>query len=174
MDPKSTPLHTAQDKLFLRQATPFDLPPILALLEDYKEGFQEDGESLDYEEIAQSIQEGNIWVIDEWDYAVGAVSFSDIKPGISAVIHLIVRPEYLRRVLKLKLIEQSFNIAFKELGVGKIKALPMETQKTAIKLLNRFKFYRIGIFRNETKQRGKFVDIIAFELHKKFWERHNG
>jgi RimJ/RimL family protein N-acetyltransferase len=159
-------------RLHLRPALPKDIPPLWRLMEDYQHRFFNDFDTLDREWIQALVQSGELITIDDAGYAVGVIWFSDQLADLHAEIHLLIQPQALRLALKQQLFAEILDKAFYLLQVRKIKAIAMETQVGAIKLLRRLKFKQNGLFRNETKVKGKAVDVFTFELHRKFWEKY--
>ncbi len=159
-----TPLET-------RPAVLEDLPPLAALLEDYRGFYFDDYALYDHDFLKQLIHTNELIMIDYQGYPVGVVWFSDKVADLHVSVHLLLRPEYLRKALKQDLFSALIHEAFYSLGVSKIKALALETQRMAIKLLRKYKFKHNAIFRNETRQHGKKIDVFAFELHRHYWEK---
>lgn len=157
--------------LKLRKPETFDLPPLYALADDYKHKAMDDYDVFNAE-VVKEILQGHTLVIDEYGYAVGAIWFDDVIDDLRGTVHLMVRPRYMPKVLEQELIPQAFDWAFKNLKIGKILAYPMHTQKTALKLLRKYRFYEHKPWHKHTKVKGTKVDVIMFELRKSFWEKN--
>lgn len=160
-----------------RLATSEDLPVLWRLLDDYKAGFTLDSDAPLTPTFARNILNGPCWTIaDSDDYAVGFVWFTDID-ALHAISHVLIEPQALRGVLKKKLIEAVLTEAFTRLGSNrslpfKLMGKPDLSQSVAIKLLKRLQFKQNGLYRNHVLRNGKALDVFAFELHRKYWERH--
>jgi RimJ/RimL family protein N-acetyltransferase len=157
--------------LRLRKAELHDIPPLWVMIEDYKHLFFDDYDELDQGWIKELVLFEQLIIIEGDAYPVGVVWFSDRVADLHATIHLLIRPQYLRQAVQQKLFFDILDKAFYSLNIKKIKAFAMEHQKGAIRLLKICKFKQNGLFRNDTRFRGKLTDIFAFELHRKFWEK---
>lgn len=161
----------------LRDAQDFDFPPLYALIEDYQEIALDDYDArITPQRVQEIFSTGVVFVFDLHGYAVGGIWFDEFVDDLHCTAHIMVRPRHLKSVLRNDLIGQALDRVF-EAGIKKIKAEPMETQQTGIKLLKRYRFKHTGISRNETRQNGKMIDVIRYELHGKFrkkWKKLNG
>lgn len=160
--------------LTLRPPTPLDLPPLYNLAEDTAGKFLDDYHVFDLP-YAQSILESpHTLVIDDSGFACGAFWFTEIRDDLHAQFHLLVRPDCWRKVLAQNVPAQGVDAAFERLGVGKLLAQALHTQKSAIRLLRRHGFFEHRPWRKHTRQGGVKVDVINFELKRSYWEKHRG
>lgn len=159
--------------LTLRAPSPLDLPPLYTLAVDHQSKFLDDFSEFDAGHAHELLSLPGTLVFDDYGYAAGAAWFTERKADLRATMHLLVRPEAWRAVIKQNLIADVLENAFETLGVAKILAEPMSTQKGAIKLLRKHKFYEHKPFYKHTKHNGVIVDVILFELRRNFW-RKNG
>lgn len=157
--------------LILRPPTPHDLPPLYNLAMDERDKFLDDYTTFDLEYAKVVVTSPHALVIDDYGYAAGIVWFDDTREDLHTSMHVLVKPEYWKQVIKLDLLPQAADWAFDNMGVGKILAEPMSTQKGAIKLLRKYKFYEHKPFYKHTKQKGVIVDVIHFELRKNYWRK---
>lgn len=160
--------------LHLRPANPLDLPPLYALAEDHKHKFLDDYTTFSPDYARLLLADENTLVIDDgYGYAVGAFWFDDTRDDLHTTIHMLIRPEYYRALVKADLGKLSADHAFYKMGVARIYAFPMHTQTNAIKYLKRYGFYSHLPWRSHTKQGGKRVDTIFMELKKSNWEKRS-
>jgi RimJ/RimL family protein N-acetyltransferase len=110
-------------------------------------------------------------IIDDHGYAAGVIWFDDTVDNLRTAMHILIRPEYWRPVIQQDILPQAATKTFEKLGVGKILAFPMSTQKTAIRVLRRYGFYEHKPWLKHTRQNGVKVDVIMFELRRKYWEK---
>lgn len=160
--------------LKLRPASPFDTPPLMALLADHKDKFLDDFDTFDPAIVQDVINSGTSLVIDDHGYAAGVFYFNDQVDDLRATIHLLVRPEYMRQLIKQDLVSQALDFAFDELKVKKIIAEAMSSQKNALKLLRKYRFYEHKPWYKHTRHAGEIVDVIRFELRRTNWRGRNG
>lgn len=160
--------------LLLRPANHLDLPPLMALAHDFKNLFLDDYSELEMEDVADVVKSGRAFVFDLHGYAVGCIWFDEVLDDLHCQVHVLVRPEYLRQVLKQDFIGLSIDWAFEQLKVGKVKARTMSTEKSAIKLLRRFKFKDAAPVFKETRHNGVKVDMIHWEMRRNWWLKDRG
>jgi RimJ/RimL family protein N-acetyltransferase len=158
--------------LSIRPPSPLDLPPLYALAVDHKGKFLDDYSDFDADFARYVLALPGTLIMDDYGYAAGVAWFDDQVDDLRATMHLLVRPEAWRQVIKQGLLPAVVDSAFDTLGVAKILAEPMSSQKGAIKLLRKYKFYEHKPFYKHTKQGGIIVDTILFELRRKFWRQH--
>ncbi len=158
--------------IVIRSIHPDDGPAVWALLDDYRPMFQDDYETLSPGWVLSLVNSGEPLVLEAEGYPIGMAWYSDIRMQLHAMIHVLFRPQYLRAILKQGLLESVLDYGFQTLDLRKIKAMAMSTQTTAIKLLRRYQFKQCGLFRKETRQHGKLIDVLAFELSRGYWKRH--
>jgi RimJ/RimL family protein N-acetyltransferase len=158
--------------LTLRPASPLDLPPLEELLINHKHLFYDDYDAYSREFLISLVQSGELYVVDYYGLAIGAVWYHSQLDGLHLSLSFLILPSYLRKALKAGVIDAVIDIAFDVFEVEKIKALAMETQKGAIGLLKKYKFKQVAYLWNETKKNGKKIDVIGFELRKKFWKKY--
>lgn len=157
--------------LILRPSQITDIPPLYRLASDKKHLFLDDYSDFDLE-YAHGVCNGSALVIDHYDYAVGAIWFDDQRDDLHCQLHALVQPQHWREVLKQDMLGKAVDWAFENLGVAKILAEPMSTQKSAIRLLRKYRFMEHRPWYKHTKQNGIVVDVIRFEARKNFWRRH--
>lgn len=157
------------NKLTLRPASQNDFYPLCALADDYKHLVLDDYDVFDTS-VVERIISGCCLVFDS-GYQEGAIWFDNVVDDLRADVHILVRPQYLRQIIKQSLIPQAFDLAFEVLKVGKILAYPMHTQKTALKLLRRYKFYEHKPWTKHTRVNGLKTDVIMFELRRSYWRK---
>jgi len=155
--------------LTLRKPRQGDEEAIWAILDEYRDTFLSDYTQITIPWLLDVLNSGQALVIALYDYPIGTVWFADKLDDLHAVVHCIYRPKYTKKLLRNQIFEQVVDFAFDELAIGKIKALPMETQKAAIGILRRLKFKEYPKMRSETKVKDKRIDMILFELHKQYW-----
>lgn len=158
--------------LKLRPATIADLPPIVALVEDYKDKYLDDFTEITPEDIKGIVLARQVLVVDEASYPVGAFWVeppANPKNKMWIGIHLLMRPEYTKRIRRARLIEQVFDLLFQN-GYEKITAEPLEFQKSTIKLLKRMKFKFTGYRKNHTRKNGRNQNLEIWELCRKYWD----
>jgi RimJ/RimL family protein N-acetyltransferase len=157
--------------LILRAPIPYDLPPIYALAMDEKDKFLDDYQVFDLDYAKELIASPHARIIDDHGYAAGIVWFDETRDDLHTQMHVLVKPEYWKQVIQLDLLPQAADWCFDTMNVAKILAEPMSTQKGAIKLLRKYKFYEHKPFYKHTKQKGVIVDVIPFELRKNYWRK---
>lgn len=160
--------------LTLRLANLLDIPPLYALACDKKHLFLDDYHEIDLEYAHGLCNSRASLIIDHYDYPAGAVWFDDQLEDLHCQMHVLVNPKYWRQVIKQDILPQAVDWAFDCLGVNKILAEPMSTQKGAIQLLRKYKFYEHKPWYKHTKQNGVLVDVIRFEARKNYWRRLRG
>ena len=156
-------------RLVLRPADTIDLPPLAILLETYREQYFDDYDSCDMAFLARLIASGEMLVMDDCGYAAGAVWYNNRFEDLHVTLHLLVKPDYWRRMLRDNILPEVIDYAFETLGVQKIKAIPLKSQFGAIKLLKRFLFKQRGYLKAETRKNGVLTDKFIFELHREYW-----
>lgn len=157
--------------LTLRPSNLLDLPPLYALANDYKSQFLDDYHDIDLEYAQGLCNSGACLVIDDFGYPAGAVWFSDQVDDLHCQVHVLVHPKHWREVIRRDILPQAVDWAFENLGVGKILAEPLSTQKTAMRLLRKYRFYEHKPWYKHTKQGGVVVDVTRFEARKNYWRR---
>lgn len=155
----------------LRQAKPYDVPTLVVMMEDHAGVFLDDYHEVGLDVAQSLIASGDVIAFDRYGLAVGFAWFADKKDDLHVMLHCLIEPKHYREAKQGGLFTKLLDRAFVVYDVGKIKAMCMHTQKSAIRLLSSHKFKQNGLFRNETKRKGKKVDVMAFELHRKFWNR---
>lgn len=157
--------------LKLRAPLAHDLPPLYNLAIDQADKFLDDYESFDLSYAQDVLADPYTLVIDDHGYACGVVWFNNTLDDLHTEMHVLVRPEYWRQVIKQDVLPQAVTKTFAEMCVGKILCKPMHTQKSALRLLRKYKFYEHKPWRKHTRQKGVKVDVILFELRKNYWEK---
>lgn len=160
--------------LTLRPATPLDLPPLYVLAQDNKSKFLDDYHSFGVDYASEIMACPHTRVIDDGYYPVGAYWLTEITDDLHAEMHMLVHPSAWRDVLRQGLSAEMLDYTFSALGVGRIYAHPMSTQRSAIRLLKRHHFYAHLPWRSHTKQGGKRVDTIFMELKRSKWMNKDG
>lgn len=160
--------------LILRKPTLIDLPPLYALAEDHRHKFLDDYTSFDLVFAQEVLINMPSAVIDDHGYACGVAWFDPVRDDLHAEIHLLINPQYWRRVIRQDVLRDLLNWGFEALGVNKIIARPMSTQKDAMRVLRRYSFYEHKPFYKHTRQKGVIVDEIVFELRRGYWNKING
>lgn len=164
----------------LRPATAFDLPPIWCLLDDWKHTFLEDSDTLDRQFIADLVKNGEIIVCHTGGLPWGVFWVSDIQPSVKGndnlhgTLHFLCEPSRLRDVVKHDLIAKFIDRAFVVYNIRKLKGRALEPQTTAIKLLVKHRFFRVGKLINETSLGGKPTTVVLFELQRHYWQKNRG
>lgn len=158
--------------LILRPSNLLDLPPLYSLASDTKHLFLDDYSDFDLEYAHGVCNSRATLIIDHYDYPAGAIWFEDQVDDLHCQVHVLVHPKHWRQVLKQDILGQAVDWAFNNLGVNKILAEPMSTQKTAIRLLRKYQWYEHKPWYKHTKQGGITVDIIRFESRKNYWRQY--
>jgi len=158
--------------LTFRKAEPSDIPPILLMVQKYWDQCASDYDVYDPDSIIGAILAGQMWVMDAYTYPVGVGWLYGQKDDLHITISLLVDPRYMKPCLKLNLISNLLDEAFR-LGVGKIKAQPMSHQTTALKLLAKHGFRHLATQYKETKKHGIKTDVHLYELRRAHWYRLN-
>lgn len=167
--------------LEIRQTASSDLPILHTLLNELKESFLEDwqleaGVSMDILTGALADNELStigLSALGEF-HPVGCIWMEDIHPAkLHGIIHLALRPEWMRLALKTNLFPRAMTYIFDTYGIGKIKARPMRGQSTAISLLQRLGFYFGAAERDEAVFKGRKTAVIPCELTRKYWSRNS-
>ncbi|MBY0404867.1 MAG: GNAT family N-acetyltransferase [Cyanobacteria bacterium] len=182
-----------QSRYDIRLAQIWDAPGIYGILEGFQSHFLEDGANLlTAEELVSILQTQPVWVlVDHEDYPVGVYWISELaywdslnmggtKQGhsmvsekpIAGTAHLLIRPKFLKAFIKNNGLQTLLHLAFETLGIQKkLKASVMSSQNTAQRLLARAGFKRCGVLKEETMYKGKWVDVLLYELRQKSWKR---
>ena len=151
--------------LSLRLALPDDIFTLHCLFVDYQDIYLDDYPRYNIELLKKIVLAGEIIVIvNESNYPVGMLWFSDKFLDLHCEVHILVRPESMKQVLRQNIIPLALSYAFRD--VLKIKATPLGTQKGAIKLLNKYGFHHAGTLHAETRQNKKKVNMLMYELKK--------
>ena len=110
-------------------------------------------------------------IIEQKAHPVGVVWYDPVLADLHAEIHFLLQPCCWKQALREGLPAQIVSDVFSRLGVDKLLAYPMHTQTTALTLLRRTGFYEHNPWRNHTRQHGRKVDVIFFELKKNYWKK---
>lgn len=145
-----------------------DLPSIWSMIQEYGYAFLDDFTKPEVKPLAYAIQNSQVLVFTEGPYPVGCVAYFDLIPGLHAKISTLVRPSWLKAVLKQDLYIDALVYAFQTWDLLKIKAEPHERQHQAMKLLKRFGFFKCGKLPDETVVNGDVVSIVPFHLRRKY------
>jgi RimJ/RimL family protein N-acetyltransferase len=151
-----------------------ELASIWAIIDDHKHTFLDDYTSLNPQDIISLSKAQHFYVVvTQYNLVIGIIWYSDSFHDLHSCIHILFRPKFYKQIQQHHIIKQAIDLGFSDLAVMKIKAMTLESQKSAMKLLKRFGFHRVrDPLRNETRQAGKLSDVWVFELHKKFWDRN--
>ena len=155
----------------LRSPESTDLASIWRLLNTYRDRYLDDYQSITLDDVYEYLQSPTTQVLDVFGYPAGIVHFSDVIPELRGTIHLLIYPEFTRKILRAQIFEAILAWAFESLRFGKIMAYPLSTQTSAIKLLTRFQFYPHKPLYKHTRQGGKKVAMHPFELKKRQWRQ---
>lgn len=153
----------------LREATVSDTASLFGLLTDFAHTFEEDGRDLFTPK--EAMEAGPVYMVDYYGFPVGAFLLTDMDEGLHASIHLLLRPEYMRRALRSGILIEFVDTAFSRYDLVKLKARALANQGTAIKLLKRHRFFSICKLWNETRVNGKPTDLYLFELNRRYWDK---
>ena len=148
-----------------------DLPPSFNMFVDQAGKFLDDFHEVTLPYVQEILADAHTLVVDDHGYALGVIWFDDTVGDLHTTMHVLFRPEAWRAVIRQNILPKAATHAFKTMGVGKLLAFPMRTQKTAIKVLRKYKFYEHKPWYKHTRYQGIKVDIIMFELRKKYWEK---
>ena len=158
----------------LRMAGPLDIPTVWCLLEDHADGMLDDGQELDKTVIAELINAGEIVVCHDGGLPWGAFWVSDIDEKLHGLIHFLCEPSKLKTVLRHDLIGKFIDRAFVVYDIAKLKGRALETQTSAISLLAKHRFFRVGKQINEVRKDGKPTNVVLFELQRHYWQDYRG
>lgn len=150
--------------LSLRPANALDIPPIVLLVEQYKDQILSDYDTYSREFIITLIERGELIAIDAFGYAVGVIWFYDRLDDLHCKISLLIRPEYLKQALREDTFSKVLELAFKQ--VGKVEAEPMASQKGAIKLLRKHHFLKLCDRHKHTRKNGVKTDMQLWECKR--------
>lgn len=159
----------------LRPYNHLDFAPLALLFEREKRLFLDDYDpNITLEWIRDQIDNDNTTVLDWHGYAIGGFWLDEQCGDCSAKLHALFNPEYMRQILREKVPEQYLRLVFDGFGINKLWTQCYNTQKPAIKLLKRHQFFEFRPMYKHTKQNGVKVDLITFELTRRFWSKQNG
>lgn len=155
-----------------RQVKVDDAPLLWSLLDKHKGKYLNDFQVLTPEWILELCQEPDLFVIlNKYDIVVGCVWFESVVEGLHATAHAVIEPEYWRQVIKSEQIEEIVSKAFSTLNLRKLKAYPRESQKTAIRLLQRLGFSKVAALWDETLVNGKPETVLIYSVTSKAWKK---
>lgn len=158
--------------LFLRQADVSDAPAIYAIADDYKGVHLDDYSCISPDLILEILHQGIAYaVVDEENYPVGFVAFEPHPSRLHAALHCIVRPQYLKDLLREKTTHAILSLAFDTLAFSHITAKTLEGQTAAHKLLLMHGFKWVGLLPNETTVGGVKKDMYFFSLKSNYWKK---
>lgn len=155
--------------LEFRDARPEDIPDIIALNRFFANRFLSDDEILVDEafEYSALVDARTIVFMDDSRTVVGCMSFSDINQDLSAVIHLIMRPAYLRTFLKEYVWMDALLDRFRVMGVQSfIIAVPTHN-RVAVNLAKQTGFRFIGTLSKQAYKNRRVYDRVFYQLERK-------
>lgn len=157
--------------MLFRKATALDVPFILAIIDKHKHIFFDDYTELAPEVTLDSLRAGTLYVFDKDDKVVGCLSLSNQFHDLFAVIHMVIEPSAIRTLLRENLLLHLIDVLFADFKINKLMANVLHTQTCAIKLLQKCFFRLVGRKDMHTRQRGRYMDVIEFELKRKRWKK---
>lgn len=157
--------------LKLRKAEVLDTPSLMALIEDYKDALFDDYTEPNYGFVLDAVKRGEVYAIDDYGYPVGAIWLTNVFQDLHGTVHLLIRPESYKNLIKSAVLNDFIEIVFKQIGILQIDAELYEYQTGAIRVLKRYKFKQCGRRTNQTRKNGKRQDALLFELNRNFWEK---
>lgn len=150
-----------------RSPTQDDVEDLIELAFHHKGVYLGDEESLDGEGFSlPELQRKHalVFVSPFAVGAIGAVDFTDINSDLSATLHFILRPAYLRTFLKEKTYLDALLDRFRLLNVRKFSLMIPDFNQSAQKLALRMGFQYVATFKNEVYYGGKPRDIHFYEI----------
>lgn len=157
----------------LRPAKPEDAPRIWRLIDAHKHTYLDDYLSVTPAFVLEVITAGEVVVLsDDYGDAVGVVWWADRLDDLHVTAHLLIEPNQWLAVWRGKVLDEVIDRQLQQ--VRKIKALPMLSQKHAAKLLERLGFQYRGKLWNETKRKGRPIDVKIYELTLQHWRKIKG
>lgn len=171
-----------RSSLTIRPATIEDRQVLWLLIDRLKEHYFEDCElehGFTADMLLPLIDGGNLSVMSlsilDAEVIVGAVLLDEIHPAkLHGRFHTLVDPVYWRQISRQDGISKAIDYTFKTYGVRKIKAMPMKTQKSALKLLKKYGFWFGDAMPNEAMVKGKPVSVLPCHLTRGYWYKQKG
>lgn len=163
-----------QSEPSLRMAGPLDIPTIWCLADEHKDSYLRDDEELTRSFVMELVNNGEVVVCHDGGLPFGMFWVADITDNLHGTIHFLCDPKRLKDILRHDIIAKFIDRAFVVYNVEKLKGLAVETQTTALKLLARHRFFRVGKLINETRVKGKPTNVVLFELQRHYWQKLRG
>lgn len=161
----------ATSRLDFRTGRLSDLPVYWNLINDYKHLYEHALGSVNPDTAEELLRNGQVITITCDGYPVGGMCITDVYLGLHATVHLLVKPTYLRKVVEAETIKSILGALFNELDLLKLKAVALEQQAQAIKLLKLYGFRKQGLLKNETFYKGVPASMLLYELNRAYFEQ---
>jgi RimJ/RimL family protein N-acetyltransferase len=148
-----------------------DLPVYWNLINDYKHLYEHALGAVNPDTAEALLRAGQVITITCDGFPVGGVCITAVYLGLHATVHSLIKPAYLRKVMEAETIKSILGALFVELDLLKLKAVALEQQAQAIKLLKLYGFRKQGLLKNETFYNSEPASILLYELNRAYFQQ---